>query len=170
MLPPSNPHGSQYILPLYLSQCSHKAFTCLLQSWWPSSALHTSTTAHSPYLAHDHAPALLARPNNTCHGLQPARPSHLIASHQACQQDYVVVHVISNTSVEADLYSSSSMELFFFLFWDGSWHGTCNIRYDGNMYEISSSVKCKNREKIYTKEKQSHTRQYLRDSVICLRL
>ena len=123
MLPPSNPHGSQYILPLYLSphpwqalqcpsQCSH---TCL-QSWWPSSALHTSTTAHSPHLAHDHAPALLARPNNTCHGLQPARPSHLIASHQACQQDYVVVHVISNTSVEADLYSSSSMELFFFSF------------------------------------------------------
>ena len=41
MLPPSNPHGSQYILPLYLSphpwqalqcpsQCSHTAFTCLL--------------------------------------------------------------------------------------------------------------------------------------------
>ena len=116
MLPPSNPHGSLYILPLYLSQCSHTAFTCLLQSWWPSSALHTSTTAHSPYLAHDHAPALLVRSNNTCHGLQPVRPSHLIASHQACQQDYVVAHVISNTSVEADLYSSSSIEHFFFFF------------------------------------------------------
>ena len=154
MLPPSNPHGSLYILPLYLSQCSHTAFTCLPQSWWPSSTLHTSTTAHSPYLAHDHAPAFLARPNNTCHGLQPARPSHLIASHQACQQDYVVVHVISNTSVEADLYSSSSIELLFiYLFIYDSRHGTCTIRYDGNMYEISRSMKCKNREKIYAKEK-----------------
>ena len=116
MLPPSNPHGSLYILPLYLSQCSHKAFTCLLQSWWPSSALHTSTTAHSPYLAYDHAPALLARPNNTCHGLQPARPSHLIASHQACQQDYVVVHVISNTLLKRTYIPHPPQSIFFFFF------------------------------------------------------
>ena len=165
MLPPSNPHGSQYILPLYLSphpwqalqcpsQCSHTAFTSRLQSWWPSSALHTSTTAHSPYLAYDHAPALLARPNNTCHGLQPARPSHLIASHQACQQDYVgspcyLKHFCWSGPIFLILHRAF---IYLFIIYD-SRHGTCNIRYDGNMYEISRSMKCKNREKIYAKKK-----------------
>ena len=38
-----------------------------------------------------------------------------------------------------------------------------------NKYEILRFVRCKNREKICTKKK-NHIRQYLRSSVICLRL
>ena len=42
---------------------------------------------------------------------------------------------------------------------------------DGNIHEIPTSIKCKNRDKIYEKKKKKklHTRQYLRNSAIYLR-
>ena len=40
---------------------------------------------------------------------------------------------------------------------------------DGNIHEIPTSIRCKNRDKVYAKKKKLHTRQYLRNSAIYLR-